>query len=75
MKKKEKSKQNSDLPFFLFVIPALFMVAIVGYICLSKIAKNNEMVCNYIGDIWIYELQTENSNPRVGCYTWEEVYK
>lgn len=77
MKKAKKvKKSNKDLRFFVVGMPILFFVMIGLYLLLNNLAEKYSVVCEFIGNQWFSEIQTpDNPNPRLGCYTWDEVYR
>ena len=72
---KEKRKVSENLVLVLLV-PALFLLTIGTYLVFGRLAERYPAICKYLGRHWLVERATEdNPNPRVGCYTWDELYE
>lgn len=73
MKKEKKTKRNKDLIYFAIVIPAIFIIGLIGYNLLGKIAKENRSVCKFLGNVWLFGTPGDPS-VRSGCVSYNELY-
>lgn len=72
-RKQKKTKRNKDLIFFAIVIPVIFIVGLISYNFLGKVAKNNRPVCKFLGNVWLFG--TADPNVRKGCFSYNELYE
>lgn len=73
MKKGKKTKRNSDLIYFAIVVPVIFIIGLIGYNLLGKVAKGNRQVCKFLGNVWLFG--TSDPNVRKGCFSYKELYE
>ena len=73
---KKTSEIVNDNLVLLVLVPVLLLMTIGTYLVLGKLAERYPAICKYLGRHWLVERATDdNPNPRVGCYTWDELYE
>ncbi|HLE49489.1 MAG TPA: hypothetical protein VI819_05670 [Patescibacteria group bacterium] len=73
MKQEKKSLIWNN--FFVQAIVIFVVLVAVTYLLVNVLSKKNKYVCKFIGNFWFNEVQsTEIPNPKVGCYSYMDVY-
>jgi hypothetical protein len=70
----EDKKRINNFWVFLAILVGSFIFLVGSYLVLSKIAKNNKFVCEYLGSIWLVGDPKDPSVTR-GCFTYREMYE